>query len=72
MDMKKSIGQAMKRCRERTGMNLTEASYNSALYSEAICRYEKGQRSPGILAAIALADAYGVTLDELVGRNMET
>ena len=70
--MKKSIGQAMKRCRERTGMNQAEAAYNAGMYSQIVSKYESGKITPGIRAAIALADLYGVTLDELVGRNMET
>lgn len=33
--------------------------------------YEYGDRLPPLMTAIALADLYGVTLDELVGRERE-
>lgn len=72
MDAKAEIGKQMRRCRERTGMTQAEAAYNAGMYSQIVSKYESGKTAPGIRAAIALADAYGVTLDELVGRNMET
>lgn len=71
MDTKETIGQAMRQCRERTGMTQAEAAYNAGMYSQIVSKYESGKAAPGIRAAIALADLYGVTLDELVGRDLK-
>ena len=35
-------------------------------------RFEYGEREPRLSVLIALADFYGITLDELVGRNLST
>ena len=34
--------------------------------------YEHGEREPPLSVLIALADFYGITLDELVGRSPES
>lgn len=33
------------------------------------CRYESGEREPGVSVLIRMADFYGVSIDYLVGRN---
>lgn len=40
--------------------------------SSVLSNYEKGQKSPSLEIAYALADYYDVTLDELCGRCLET
>ena len=37
--------------------------------SKSYQRYENGEREPTASVLVALADFYGVTLDELVGRS---
>ena len=39
--------------------------------SRSYQRYENAEREPTASVLIALADFYGVTLDELVGRNQK-
>ena len=51
------------------GWSVYEVSLKSGVREEYIRRYEKDKIMPGILNAISLADAFGVSLDELVGRN---
>lgn len=69
--MRITIGEAMKGCRERTGMTQAEATRLSGVRWSSLSQYERGRQFPGVLNMIALADAYGVTLDELVGRELK-
>lgn len=39
------------------------------LNKNAVYRYEQGSARPGLDALVALADYFGVTLDQLVGRE---
>ena len=63
-----TIGEAMKKCRERTGLTLCETARLSGVEHSNIAGYEKGEHFPGVLIAISLAEIYNVSLDELVGR----
>lgn len=52
----------------RSGMNITQAELAEKLdvSQQHISAYERGERIPGIDAAARIADALGVSLDELV------
>lgn len=64
-----TIGEILKKLRIERGLSVAEAAYQSGISPNTLWGYEAEQRTPGILAAIALADTYEVTLDELVGRT---
>lgn len=51
------------------GLTQEAVAKGSGLCLRAYQNYERGQREPKIGAVIALADFYGLTLDELVGRE---
>lgn len=59
----------MKAARERLGLSQSAAAERASLASSQIHYYETGERGPGLESLLALADAYGITLDELVGRK---
>lgn len=65
-----NIGANLRRLRE--GLGLSQGQLSAMLGHERqsrLCRWEMGDGTPSLPAAIALADALGVSLDELVGRN---
>lgn len=51
------------------GMSQADLCRISGLSSGVISSYINGRRVPSIVGAIRIADALGVTLDELVGRE---
>ena len=55
----------------RTELNLrpVDLAKRAGLNRSDIHYYEKGMTSPGLHALIKLADAFGVSLDHLVGRD---
>ena len=64
---RKTIGDHMRECRERAGMNRNQAERASGVAHTSIYSYENDISVPGVLNMIELAKAYGVSLDELVG-----
>jgi transcriptional regulator with XRE-family HTH domain len=63
------FGPAFIKARERAGLTAGEAARRSGITSGAISYYESGQRVPGASAVWVLADVYGCTIDELLGRH---
>jgi DNA-binding XRE family transcriptional regulator len=64
------IGTRIKTFRERSGMSRARLAEAAGMSNPAcIHKYETGRRTPGILIAIRLADALGMTLDDLFGRK---
>lgn len=55
----------------RKSRNLSQSSlaHELGVTERTIRRYEKGDFEPSMSELIALADYFGVTLDELVGRS---
>jgi transcriptional regulator with XRE-family HTH domain len=64
-----NLGENVKRLRERAGMTQTDLSKRSGLDRAHISKIESGDRGASVLALIALADIFDVSLDELVGRT---
>ncbi len=56
----------------RTARNLTQVQLQQAtqIPQSTISAWEKGTNIPNIADCIKLADFYGITLDELVGREI--
>ena len=68
---RKTIGDHMRECRERAGMNRNQAERASGVAHTSIYSYENDISFPGVLNMIALADVYDVALDELVGHEVK-
>ena len=52
------------------GWSQTDLANNSGVSRVMIGKYERGEASPSIEAAKKIADAFGVSLDYLVGEGM--
>ena len=63
------ISEALKYQREIAGLSQTELAKKTKLSQQAISLWEHDERAPNINACIVLADFYGISLDELVGRD---
>ena len=55
--------------REERGWSQTDLANNSEVSRVMIGKYERGEASPSIEAAKKIADAFGVSLDYLVGEG---
>ena len=63
------VGDALKYQREVSGLSQCELSKQTGIKQENISRWESGKVLPSIEFCILLADFYGISLDELVGRK---
>ena len=61
--------ERLRRLRECKGMNRKALSECCGLSKNTVARYERGQRTPNIEQAKALADFFEVSLDELCGQK---
>ena len=64
-----TYGTALKRQRELCGYTQTELSKETKITQQNISRWESNQAMPNIDFCVQLADFYGISLDELVGRE---
>lgn len=55
--------------RHRAGLSQNEASRKSGVAKDTISRIERGAMTPSLPLAMKLAEAYGVSLDALAGRD---
>ena len=67
-----TIGESIKKAREDKGYSLNKLSMKSGIFFTTISSWEQGRAFPTIINLIPIADALGVTLDELVGRNVKS
>ena len=56
--------------RENLGLSIMELSRKTGISHQNLSRWEANQVAPNIYACMKLADFYGITLDELVGRKL--
>jgi transcriptional regulator with XRE-family HTH domain len=64
-----NYGEALKYQRESNGLKIAELAKAMQISHQNISRWESGQVLPSIDFCVKLADFYGITLDELVGRD---
>lgn len=64
-----SIADALKYQREINGYTQIAVAKGSGISQPKLSYYENGKHLPLIDDCIRLADFYGITLDELVGRD---
>jgi len=67
--MDSGFPERLRQLRERRRMSRKALGECCGLSKCAISRYERGERVPDIRTAEALADFFGITLDELCGRE---
>lgn len=66
--MQNEIGKRIAELRRERGMNQEELAELARLHRVTIAKYETGQVEPGALAVGRIADALGVSTDELLCR----
>ncbi len=65
----KNYGAEIKSHRENLGISQLELSKRTGISHQNINRWESGTTLPNIAFCVKLADFYGVSLDELIGRE---
>lgn len=66
-----TIGQSIRNARKKAKIKQGELAKIIGHGQNAICRWENDRQTPLITAVIDIADALGVTIDELVGREVK-
>jgi transcriptional regulator with XRE-family HTH domain len=66
-----TFGERLKRLRERAGMSQPKLAEAAGVPVTTLRTWEQGRREPLLGAALKLAVALRVTLDELAGRDAE-
>lgn len=59
----------LQRLREKKRISRRVLSELCGLNSDAVRRYERGEREPRLSALIALSEYFGVTVDYLIGNE---
>lgn len=63
-----NYGEALKYQRKLSGKSLLEIEKATGISNANLSRWECGKNLPNIDFCVKLADFYGISLDELVGR----
>lgn len=66
------IGSSIKEARLAQGISQIELAKKIGVTHAAISYWENGINIPNVLDCWLLADILGLTIDDLVGRNIET
>ena len=66
------FGKEIKKPRLSHGITQTELSKATGLPQNTISWIENDSGIPNIFQCVALADYYGISLDELIGRDLES
>ena len=64
-----TIGQRIRRARQRKGWTQAELGLRSGLRESMICKYELDYHTPSTKHLSRIADALGVSVDYLLGRS---
>ena len=65
--MRDNFGENLKEARKNSGMTQAEVAKIVGVAKNTYCNWENGTREPNILKIKALAKAFGVSVDYLVG-----
>lgn len=66
-----NYGEYLKYQREQAGLSRLQLAQRIGTSHQNISRWESGNVLPNIDYCVKLADFYGITLDELVGRDIK-
>ena len=64
-----SLGENLQRLRKEKGLSQEDVAQKLFVSRQSVSKWENGNAEPGVENLKALANLYGVTLDELVGRE---
>lgn len=64
------VARAVREKRTAIGLTQAELAEKAGLAFETISRIESGREPPAIRTAVALADALGLSLDAVIGREV--
>ena len=64
-----NIGETLKEHRKANNLSLLQLEKATGISNQNLSRWENNKIIPGIDFCIILAEYYGITLDELVGRD---
>lgn len=67
--MLETFGQRLRQAREEKKMSAYKLSQKSGVNKQTIYNYELAGQFPNLYTAVCLADALGVSLDWLTGRD---
>ncbi|MDE7216130.1 MAG: helix-turn-helix domain-containing protein [Clostridia bacterium] len=67
----KNYGELLKEIRLERGKTLKEIEEATGISNSNLSRWENNKVIPSILFCEQLADYYGISLDELVGRDLQ-
>lgn len=65
------IGKRIAEKRKANGITREAVTRELCISPSLICRWERGDFSPGAFYLCKLADFFGCSVDELVGRNSD-
>lgn len=65
-----TIGEHIKQERKKRGWTQAELARRSYTNTISISYYENERALPSVLILIGIADAFGISLDQLVGRKV--
>lgn len=63
------VNEALKYQRETANLSQSQLAKLTGISQQKLSYYESGKHSPSIDDCIVLANFYGITIDELVGRK---
>lgn len=66
-----TIGESIRKERLDRGWTQSELAYRADINTVSISHYETGRVIPSLMAIIGIADAFGISLDALVGRKVQ-
>ncbi len=70
--LRRLLGARIREFRERSGMSQAQLATAAGITVDAIQNWEQGRRTPAALTIPALAQALGVTADDLLAISTET
>ena len=67
MQRKKDIvAKSLRMLRAEKGVSQKQVSKQTGMHAQTLCGYERGYVEPPVSAAVALANYYGVTVEDLI------
>lgn len=69
--MEQSLGKRIVQNRKRLGLTQEQLAEQMGVTAQAVSKWENDQSCPDISVLPRLADIFGITLDELLGRSQE-
>ena len=70
-DIMANLGEELKFHRQKANLSQQELAKLINTSQQNISRWEKNEVEPSITFCIKLADYYGISLDELIGRDIK-